>query len=312
MRIVVALGGNALLKRGDPMTAEVQRKNIRVAAEAMAPVAKEHELVISHGNGPQVGLLALQGAAYRPDEAYPLDVLGAETEGMIGYMIEQEMGNLLPFEVPFATLLTMVEVDGNDPAFKDPTKFVGPVYEKPEADRIKAEKGWVFKQDGAKWRRVVPSPLPKRIFEIRPIKWLLEHRTIVICAGGGGIPTMYKPGADRTLIGVEAVIDKDLCSELLARELNADLLILATDADAVFLNWGTPEAKAIHKASPDAMSKHSFPAGSMGPKVDAACRFARATGHSAAIGALADVPAIVRGEKGTIISQKFEGTTWHG
>jgi len=309
---VVALGGNALLKRGDPMTAEVQRKNIRVAAEAMAPVAKEHELVISHGNGPQVGLLALQGAAYRPDEAYPLDVLGAETEGMIGYMIEQEMGNLLPFEVPFATLLTMVEVDGNDPAFKDPTKFVGPVYEKPEADRIKAEKGWVFKQDGAKWRRVVPSPLPKRIFEIRPIKWLLEHRTIVICAGGGGIPTMYKPGADRTLIGVEAVIDKDLCSELLARELNADLLILATDADAVFLNWGTPEAKAIHKASPDAMSKHSFPAGSMGPKVDAACRFARATGHSAAIGALADVPAIVRGEKGTIISQKFEGTTWHG
>jgi carbamate kinase len=312
MRIVVALGGNALLKRGEPMTAEVQRKNIRVAAEAMAPVAKEHELVISHGNGPQVGLLALQGAAYRPDEAYPLDVLGAETEGMIGYMIEQEMGNLLPFEVPFATLLTMVEVDGNDPAFKDPTKFVGPVYEKPEADRIKAEKGWVFKQDGAKWRRVVPSPLPKRIFEIRPIKWLLEHRTIVICAGGGGIPTMYKLGADRTLIGVEAVIDKDLCSELLARELNADLLILATDADAVFLNWGTPEAKAIHKASPDAMSKHSFPAGSMGPKVDAACRFARATGHSAAIGALADVPAIVRGEKGTIISQKFEGTTWHG
>ena len=294
------------------MTAEVQRANVRTAARAMATVAVDNQLVITHGNGPQVGLLALQGAAYKPDEAYPLDVLGAQTEGMIGYMIEQEMGNLLPFEVPFATMLTMVEVDGNDPAFKDPTKFVGPVYEKPEADRIKAEKGWVFKQDGAKWRRVVPSPLPKRIFEIRPIKWLLEHRTIVICAGGGGIPTMYKPGADRTLIGVEAVIDKDLCSELLARELNADLLILATDADAVFLNWGTPEAKAIHKASPDAMSKHSFPAGSMGPKVDAACRFARATGHSAAIGALADVPAIVRGEKGTIISQKFEGTTWHG
>ena len=160
MRIVVALGGNALLKRGEPMTAEVQRRNVRVAAEAMAPIAKEHQLVISHGNGPQVGLLALQGAAYRPEEAYPLDVLGAETEGMIGYMIEQELGNLLPFEVPFATLLTMVEVDGNDAAFKDPTKFVGPVYEKPEADRIRAEKGWVFKQDGAKWRRVVPSPLP--------------------------------------------------------------------------------------------------------------------------------------------------------
>jgi carbamate kinase len=311
MRIVVALGGNALLKRGEPMTAEVQRRNVRVAAEAMAPVAGEHQLVISHGNGPQVGLLALQGAAYKPEEAYPLDVLGAETEGMIGYMIEQELGNLLPFEVPFATLLTMVEVDGNDPAFKDPTKFVGPQYEKPDADRIKADKGWAFKQDGAKWRRVVPSPLPKRIFEIRPIKWLLEQGTIVICAGGGGIPTMYKPGADRTLIGVEAVIDKDLCSELLARELDADLLILATDADAVFVGFGTPEAKAIHKASPAAISEHKFPAGSMGPKVDAACRFAMATGHSAAIGALADVAAIVRGEKGTIISRKFDGITWH-
>ena len=312
MRIVVALGGNALLKRGEPMTAEVQRRNVRVAAEAMAPIAKEHQLVISHGNGPQVGLLALQGAAYRPEEAYPLDVLGAETEGMIGYMIEQELGNLLPFEVPFATLLTMVEVDGNDSAFKDPTKFVGPVYEKPEADRIKAEKGWVFKQDGAKWRRVVPSPLPKRIFEIRPIKWLLEQGTIVTCAGGGGIPTMYKPGADRTLIGVEAVIDKDLCSELLARELDADLLILATDAAAVFVGFGTPEAKAIHKASPAAISKHSFPAGSMGPKVDAACQFAMATGHTAAIGALADLPAIVRGEKGTLVSKTFEAMTWHG
>jgi carbamate kinase len=312
MRIVVALGGNALLKRGEPMTAEVQRRNVRVAAEAMAPIAKEHQLVISHGNGPQVGLLALQGVAYRPDEAYPLDVLGAETEGMIGYMIEQELGNLLPFEVPFATLLTMVEVDGNDPAFKDPTKFVGPVYEKPEADRIKADKGWVFKQDGAKWRRVVPSPLPKRIFEIRPIKWLLERGTIVTCAGGGGIPTMYKPEAERTLIGVEAVIDKDLCSELLARELDADLLIMATDAEAVFAGWGTPDAKAIHKASPAAISKHKFPAGSMGPKVDAACRFAMATGHTAAIGALADIPAIVLGEKGTLIRRSYEGITWHG
>lgn len=311
MRVVVALGGNALLKRGEPMTAEAQRRNIRVAAEAMAPVAGEHQLVISHGNGPQVGLLALQGAAYRPDEAYPLDVLGAETEGMIGYMIEQEMGNLLPFEVPFATLLTMVEVDGSDPAFQDPTKFVGPVYEKPEADRIKTEKGWTFKQDGAKWRRVVPSPLPKRIFEIRPIRWLLERGTIVICAGGGGIPTMYKPGAERMLIGVEAVIDKDLCSELLARDLDADLLIMATDAAAVFIGWGTPEARAIHRANPSAIARHSFPAGSMGPKVEAACRFAMATGKVAAIGALADIPAIVRGEKGTLIGRSFDGMTWH-
>jgi carbamate kinase len=312
MRIVVALGGNALLKRGEPMTAEAQRANIRVAAKALAPVAAEHQLVISHGNGPQVGHLALQGAAYKPEEAYPLDVLGAETEGMIGYMIEQEMGNLMPFEVPFATLLTMVEVDGNDPGFQNPTKFVGPVYDAAAADRIKAEKGWVFKQDGAKWRRVVPSPLPKRIFELRPIKWLLERNTIVICAGGGGIPTMYKAGEVRQLIGVEAVIDKDLCSELLARDLDADLLIMATDVDAVYVNWGKPDARALHKANPDAISADSFPAGSMGPKVDAACQFARRTGRVAAIGALADIPAIVRGEKGTLIGGSFAGLTWHG
>src|SRR3954470_24935974 len=234
MRIVVALGGNALLKRGEPMTAEVQRKNIRVAANALAPIARDNQLVISHGNGPQVGLLALQGAAYKPEEAYPLDVLGAQTEGMIGYMIEQELGNLLPFEVPFATVLTMIEVDPNDPAFKNPTKFVGPVYDKASADGIAAEKGWIFKQDGDKWRRVVPSPLPKRIFEIRPIKWLLEKKTVVVCVGGGGIPTMYDPTKDRTLIGIEAVIDKDNASRLLATELEADLFVMATDAEGVY------------------------------------------------------------------------------
>jgi len=293
------------------MTAEVQRANVRTAAKAMAPVATEHQLVISHGNGPQVGLLALQGAAYKPQEAYPLDVLGAETEGMIGYMIEQELGNLLPFEVPFATLLTMVEVDGNDPGFKNPTKFVGPVYEKKDADQLAKEKNWTFRQDGDKWRRVVPSPMPKRIFEIRPIRWLLERGVVVICAGGGGIPTMYKPGEDRVLVGVEAVIDKDLCTELLARELDAELLIMATDAEAVFLGWGTPDARAIHKATPAEISKHKFPAGSMGPKVEAACQFAMATGHTAAIGALADIPAIVRGEKGTLINRNFDGMTWH-
>jgi carbamate kinase len=311
MRVVIALGGNALLKRGEPMTAEMQRHNIRIAAEAMAPVAKEHELVISHGNGPQVGLLALQGAAYKPDEAYPLDVLGAETEGMIGYMIEQEMGNLLPFEVPFATLLTMVEVDPEDPGFKNPTKFVGPVYEKPDADRIAKEKGWVFKADGPKWRRVVPSPQPKRIFEIRPIKWLIEHNTVVICAGGGGIPTMYERGASRKLVGVEAVIDKDLCSELLARELEADLFIMATDAPGVYIDFGKPEAKVIRQSTPAAIGKYSFPAGSMGPKVEAACHFATATGKTAAIGALADIPAIVQGKKGTQISKRFDGITFH-
>lgn len=309
MRIVVALGGNALLKRGEPMTAEVQRANVRIAAEALAPIASEHQLVISHGNGPQVGLLALQGAAYKPDEAYPLDVLGAETEGMIGYMIEQELGNLLPFEVPFATLLTMVEVDAGDPGFSNPTKFVGPVYEKPDADRIAAEKGWVFKQDGAKWRRVVASPVPKRIFEIRPIKWLLDHGTIVICAGGGGIPTMYEPGADRKLVGVEAVIDKDLCSELLARDLDADLFVMLTDADAVYLDWGKPTQRPIRRTSPSALAGIEFAAGSMGPKVEAACRFAAATGNLAAIGALKDLGRIIAGEAGTTVGPKG-GTTY--
>ncbi len=311
MRVVIALGGNALLRRGEPMTADVQRRNTRTAVQAIAPITADHQVVLTHGNGPQVGLLALQGAAYKPDEAYPLDVLGAETEGMIGYMLEQELGNVLPFEVPFATLLTMVEVDGNDPGFKNPTKFVGPVYSKDEADRIQKEKNWTFKQDGDKWRRVVPSPVPKRIFEIRPIRWLLDQGTIVICAGGGGIPTMYEEGAERKLIGVEAVIDKDLCSELLARELDADLFIMATDAEAVYVGWGTPEQKAIYKAHPDEVAKYQFPAGSMGPKVEAASQFARATGKMAAIGALADIPAIVRGERGTIISTGFSGLTWH-
>lgn len=311
MRVVIALGGNALLKRGEPMTAEAQRRNIKIAAEAIAPIAAEHQVVISHGNGPQVGLLALQGAAYKPDEAYPLDVLGAETEGMIGYMIEQELGNLLPIEKPFATLLTMVEVDRDDPGFSNPTKFVGPVYDKADADRLIREKSWVFKQDGNSWRRVVPSPVPKRIFEIRPIEWLLDKGAIVICAGGGGIPTAYEPGAERKLVGIEAVIDKDLCTELLARDLGADIFIMATDADAVFTDWGTANQRAIHTTSPAAIAQHSFPAGSMGPKVEAACHFAKMTGRAAAIGALADIPAILKKERGTIISTAYRDMTWH-
>ena len=299
MRVVVALGGNALLRRGQALTAENQRENVRIAAEALAPIAKEHELVVSHGNGPQVGLLALQGAAYKPDEAYPLDVLGAETEGMIGYMIEQEMGNLLPQEVPFATILTMIEVDGADPAFQEPTKFIGPVYDKAEAERLAAEKDWAIKPDGGHWRRVVPSPAPKRIFEIRPIKWLLEKGSIVICAGGGGIPTVYDE--NKKLHGVEAVIDKDFASELLARELGADLFIMATDADAVYLDWGTPQARGIKRAAPEALRRYDFAEGSMGPKVKAACQFAEATGKAAAIGALADLQNIVAGAAGTTV-----------
>ena len=302
MLIVIALGGNALLRRGEPMTAENQRRNIRTAAASIAPVAANNGVVIAHGNGPQVGLLALQGAAYKDVEAYPLDVLGAQTEGMIGYMIEQELGNLLPFERPLATLLTMVEVDPQDAAFRNPTKFIGPVYPKAEADRLAAEKKWIFKRDGDAWRRVVASPEPQRIFETRAIQWLLEHDTVVIAAGGGGIPTIYDPEQKRTLTGVECVVDKDLASELLARTLKADLFVMLTDADAVYSGWGTPQQRAIRTATPDALEQMAFAAGSMGPKVKAACRFAAETGHAAAIGALDDLSGIIAGTAGTTVS----------
>jgi len=299
MRVVVALGGNALLKRGEPMTADVQRSNVKKAVPALASVAGKHQLVLSHGNGPQVGLLALQAAAFAEVEPYPLDVLGAQTEGMIGYVLEQELGNLLPFEVPFATILTMVEVDPSDPAFGDPTKFVGPVYDKEEADKLANDKGWVVKQDGDRWRRVVPSPEPKRIFEVRPIRWLLDKNVIVICAGGGGIPTMYLPDADRVLVGVEAVIDKDLASELLAREVGADLLVMATDIDGVYTEWGTSRQRRLARVTPSELRELPFVAGSMGPKVEAAIRFVERTGRRAAIGSLADIEAIVDGDVGT-------------
>lgn len=300
MRIVVALGGNALLRRGEPMTAEVQRENVRVAARALAPVAEGNELVISHGNGPQVGLLALQAASYQGVEPYPLDVLGAQTEGMIGYLIEQELGNLLPPERPFATILTMVEVDPADPAFDDPTKFVGPVYDEAEANRIAAAKGWTFRPDGPAWRRVVASPEPRRIFEIRPIRWLLERGVVVICAGGGGVPTKFERiGEDEFLVGVEAVIDKDLASGLLARELDADLFVMATDVEGVYADWGTPGQRLVERVTPDELRAQDFAAGSMGPKVDAAIRFVEQTGRRAAIGALRDIEGIVAGSAGT-------------
>ena len=299
MRVAMALGGNALLRRGEPLTAEAQRGNVRAAAPALAAVAWAHQLVLTHGNGPQVGLLALQVAAYREDEASPLDVLGAQTEGMIGYVLEQELGNLLPFEVPFATLLTMVEVDPADPAFRDPTKFVGPVYDRADADRLAADHGWVFKRDGDRWRRVVPSPEPKRIFEIRPIRWLLDKGAVVICAGGGGIPTMYDASADRTLVGVEAVIDKDLASELLAREVDADLFVMVTDVDGVYEGWGTPEQRLLRRVTPDELRQRAFAAGSMGPKVEAAARFVEHTGKRAAIGGLGEVQRVVAGNAGT-------------
>lgn len=297
--IVVALGGNALLKRTDPMTADAQRANVRVAVRALAPLASEYNLVLAHGNGPQVGLLALQAAAYHGVEPYPLDVLGAQTQGMIAYMVEQELGNVLPEDKPIATLLTMVEVDLDDPAFQDPTKFVGPTYPQAHAEEIAARKGWTFKRDGHAWRRVVASPEPKRIFELKPIKWLLERDCVVICAGGGGIPTAFAPGETNTLEGVEAVIDKDLAGELLARQLDADLFIMATDVDGVYLDWGTLEQRMLGWVTADELASHDFPAGSMGPKVEAARRFVSATCKRAAIGRLEDIAEIVAGQAGT-------------
>jgi carbamate kinase len=298
MRVVVALGGNALLRRGEPMTAEAQRSNVRSAAPALAAVAAEHELVLSHGNGPQVGLLALQAAAYTEVAPYPLDMLGAQSEGMIGYVLEQELGNVMPEEASLATILTMVEVDPADPAFGNPTKFVGPVYTEEAADRLTGERGWTFRPDGNAWRRVVPSPEPRRIFEIGPIRSLLDQGVVLICAGGGGIPTMFEPGADRVLVGVEAVIDKDLASGLLAREVQADLLVMATDVDGVYVDWGRPTQRRIEKVTPVELRATPFPAGSMGPKVEAACRFVEATGGRAAIGALTDIHEIVDGAAG--------------
>jgi carbamate kinase len=297
MRIVVALGGNALLRRGEAMTAQNQRENVRCAAQALAKIAQDNDLVISHGNGPQVGLLALQSVSYGGVPPFPLDVLDAQTEGMIGYMIEQELGNLLPFERPFATLLTMVEVDKNDPAFKKPTKPIGPVYTESEARRIADVMGWAIAPDGNGWRRVVPSPIPKRIFEIRPIRWLLEKNTVVICTGGGGIPTMYDEQGN--LYGAEVVIDKDRASALLAGELDADLLIMATDVDGVYINWGTSRSQKLTSTTPAELKSLNFELGSMGPKVQAACDFVRRTQKRAAIGALTDVPLMYDGHSGT-------------
>jgi carbamate kinase len=294
------------------MTALVQRQNILKAAEAIVPITMSHQLVLTHGNGPQVGLLSLQQAAYQhvlhetsreSFESYPFDLLSAETEGLIGYLIEQELGNLLPDDVPIATILTMVEVDPGDPAFLDPAKFIGPLYEELDAKRIIASKGWTFKLDGEKWRRVVPSPKPLRVREIRPITWLLERGSIVICAGGGGIPLIPGPGMERGFTGVEGVIDIDLASGLLARDLGADMFIMVTDAHGVFINYKKPDARLIRWTTPGELRQHmdQFPAGSMGPKVEAACAFVEATGKTAAIGAISDIGKICTGEAGTIV-----------
>ena len=308
MRLLIALGGNALLKRGEPLSAQNQRQNIKTAVEQISKITEGNELVIAHGNGPQVGLLALQGAAYTEVDTYPLDVLGAETEGMIGYIIEQELGNVLPRETCIATLLTQVEVDRNDPAFNNPTKPIGPVYSKEAAEKLSEQKGWVIKEDGEYFRRVVASPKPKKIFELKPIQWLLEKGAIVICAGGGGIPTAFDE--EGHLQGVEAVIDKDLCASLLARSLECELLVIATDVEYVYTDFGTDKQRSILQAHPDALSELDLPAGSMGPKVAAACEFARATGNTAIIGSLTNIGQTLEGGGGTRVSMEYEGLTY--
>jgi len=277
------------------MTAERQRENVRTAAPALAVVAREHELVLAHGNGPQVGLLALQAEASNGN-GIPLDVLGAETEGMIGYMIEQELGNVLKNH-PIATLLTMARVEAGDPAFSHPTKFIGPVYDAPTARRLGRERGWRIAPDGESWRRVVASPKPLAIIEAKTIALLVNHGVTVICTGGG-IPVIEQ--ADGGLTGIEAVIDKDAASALLARQLNADMLLLLTDVDAVYLDYGTPKARSLGRIAPEMLSGARFPPGSMAPKVAAAIQFAVEMDRPAGIGKLEDASAIVRGEKGTL------------
>ena len=301
MRIVVALGGNALLKRGEPMTAAAQHTNVRIAAAALADLARDHQIIVAHGNGPQVGLMALQAASFAPHNPWPLDVLGAETEGMIGYLIEQELMNALPPGTDCATLLTRVEVDPQDPAFTQPTKPIGPVYTAEEGRLIRAEHHWSMVAEGnGGMRRVVPSPLPVTILGLAPIRLLVEAGVCVICAGGGGIPVVR--GADGKMDGVEAVIDKDRTSAVLARGLNADALLMLTDVEAVFRDWGGPDQAEIQTISPNELDAMAFAAGSMGPKITAACDFVRAGGTLAGIGRLQDARAILEGRTGTRVT----------
>ena len=299
MLVVAALGGNALLQRGQPLTAQVQRENVKVAARALAEIVKAgHQLVITHGNGPQVGLLALQNDAYTPGESYPLDVLGAQTAGMIGYLIEQEMENALQHSCPIVTLLTQVVVDLNDPAFSKPTKYIGPVYSQAEAEQRAVKSGWQIAQDGDKWRRVVASPQPLEIPDLQVLQLLVAQGAVVICNGGGGIPVIRD--ADNNLQGIEAVIDKDLSSAFLAKQLGADALLLLTDVEAVYQGFGTPEAQPLSALTIAESHELNLPAGSMGPKINAACSFAESGGFSA-IGRLSEALALLSGQAGTHI-----------
>ncbi len=300
MRVVIALGGNAILKRNEAQTIANQRRNAQSAAKAIAEViVAGHQVVITHGNGPQVGLMALQDEAYDPALASPLDVLGAESEGMIGYLIEQELINVVGVGGMAVALLTRIEVDETDPAFGNPSKPIGPVYDKRQADELAAKRGWALMPDGAHFRRAVASPLPIRILEIDAIRLLVNHGITVICAGGGGIPVFRRSNGH--YCGAEAVIDKDRASCLLARELGAQALLMLTDVDGVYLGWGTQNQKLLRHATPIQMRAHRFAPGSMGPKVVAATDFIFAGGNIAGIGRLEDALAILEGSAGTSI-----------
>ncbi len=296
--VVVALGGNALLRRGEPLEADIQRRNIALASRQIAALTQRWNVVLVHGNGPQVGLLALQNSAYTEVAPYPLDVLGAESQGMIGYLLLQELKNCLP-EMSISALLTQVEVDPGDSAFSNPTKYIGPVYDQRQADSLRQEKGWSIKADGKYFRRVVPSPKPCNIIEIDAIDALIARGHLVVCTGGGGIPVLRQAGR---LQGVEAVIDKDLSAAFLAEQIGADALLILTDADAVYLDWGTPQQRALDKATPDDLAGIAFDAGSMGPKIAAASHFVRYCHAIAGIGALQDAGDILAGRKGTLIA----------
>lgn len=292
---VVALGGNALLRRGEAATAVNQLRAARAVAQVLAPVSERTRLVVTHGNGPQVGLLALKEDAYADGDPYPLDVLDAESGGQIGYVVELALDNAIHHQAT-VTVITRVLVDAGDPAFDDPTKFIGPVYEERDARALAAARGWSVKPDGDAWRRVVPSPDPQEIVQLGAIRSLVDGGFLVVCVGGGGVPVIAS-GAGH--VGVEAVIDKDLASALLAVGLGAAVLALATDVDAVYTAWGTRGQRAVAQATPAWLRRQAFAGGSMGPKVEAVCRFVEATGGRAAIGRLEDLPGLIDGTAGT-------------
>jgi carbamate kinase len=299
MRLVIALGGNALLHRGEPAEAETQRQNVVHAASALAALAAEHELVITHGNGPQVGLLALEADAYKDVAPYPLDVLGAESQGMIGYLIVQALRGTVDQDV--VAVLTQVVVDPRDPEFTQPTKPIGPIYNREQAQRLAAKHGWTVAPDGPSFRRVVASPKPREIVELAAIEHLVQAGAIVVCAGGGGIPVVAE---GRCLRGVEAVIDKDLTAALLAENIGAERLVMLTDVPYVERNWGTAAAEPIRRATPSSLRQLTFATGSMAPKIEAGCRFVEHTGGEAAIGSLSDLADVVRGRAGTQIAAR--------